>query len=250
MPLIRIIPCLDVDEGQVKKGRCFKDLRTVGDPVALAQAYDRDGADELTFLDIGATVGSRRTLIDVVRDVSRSVFVPLTVGGGVRSVEDIRELLLAGADKVSICSAAIADPLLLADAAQRFGRQCIVLSLDAKRVSSGGWHAFIRGGSRDSGLNALDWAERAVALGAGEILVNSIDGDGTGRGYDLELMRALARRVNVPLIASGGAGSVAHLVEAVQSGADAVLLASLLHNGGSSINKIKEELRREGVKTR
>jgi len=250
MPLMRIIPCLDVDEGLVKKGKQFKDLRTVGDPVSLAEGYDRDGADELAFLDIGATVGSRRTLIDVVRTVSRRVFVPLTVGGGVRSVADIRDLLLSGADKVSICSAAIADPQLLADAAEQFGRQCIVLSLDAKQVAPGRWNAFVNGGRRDSGLDALSWAEQAVELGAGEILINSIDGDGTGQGYDLELMRTLAQRLNVPVIASGGAGSTFHLVEAVRCGVDAVLLASLLHDRRMSIGEIKQELSKEGVKVR
>lgn len=250
MPLIRIIPCLDVDDGVVKKGVRFQDLRTVGDPVALAENYGRDGADELTFLDIGATVRSRRTLMDVVREVSRRVFVPLTVGGGVRSVADIRELLLSGADKVSICSAAIADPRLLAEAAERFGRQCIVLSLDAKRLGPGRWNAFINGGSRDTGLDALSWAERAVELGAGEILVNSIDGDGMGQGYDLDLMGSLAQRVNVPLIASGGAGSMSHLMEVIRCGADAVLLASVLHDRLMSIKEIKQKLREEGVKVR
>ncbi len=251
MPMIRVIPCLDVDDGVVKKGTCFQNLRCIGDPVTMAEQYDRDGADELTFLDIGATVRSRATLIDVVREVSQRVFVPLTVGGGVRSVEDIRELLRAGADKVSICSAAIRRPGLLEEAAGIFGRQCLVLSLDARRMEPGRWHAFIEGGSRDSKLDALVWAETAVRLGAGELLVNSIDGDGTGNGYDLDLMRELSRRVNVPLIASGGAGSVSHLVDAVRLGnADAVLLASLLHDGRLSITQIKKELKKEGVNVR
>lgn len=251
MPLMRIIPCLDVDDGLVKKGVRFQNLRTIGDPVTLAEAYSRDGADELTFLDIGATVKSRATLIEVVRAVSERVFVPLTVGGGIRTVSDMRELLRAGADKVSLCSAAIRRPDLLSEGAAIFGRQCLVLSLDAKRVGPGCWHAFVDGGSRDSGLDALDWAERAAALGAGEILVNSIDGDGTGQGYDIELMRALNRRVRVPLIASGGAGCMAHLLEAVRDGgADALLLASLLHDGGLTIPQIKNALRNEGVETR
>jgi cyclase len=251
MPLMRIIPCLDVDDGLVKKGCRFQNLRTVGDPVTLAEAYNRDGADELTFLDIGATVKSRSTLIDVVRAVSERVFVPLTVGGGIRTVDDIRELLRAGADKVSLCSAALRRPELLSEGAAIFGRQCLVLSLDAKRVGPGRWQAFVDGGSRDSGLDALAWAEQAAALGAGEILVNSIDGDGTGQGYDIELMQALNRRVRVPLIASGGAGCVDHLVDAVRNGgADALLLASLLHDGGLTISQIKQALREKGVETR
>jgi len=249
--MIRIIPCLDVDEGVVKKGQRFQALRNVGDPVSMAEKYDGDGADELTFLDIGATVRSRATLIEVVREVSQRVFVPLTVGGGVRSVADIRDLLRAGADKVSICSAAIRNPGLLSEAAGIFGRQCLVLSLDAKRLDEKSWHAFCDGGSRDTGLDALEWAEKAVALGAGELLVNSIDGDGLGQGYDLDLMRELSRRVNVPLIASGGAGCVAHLLAAIrQGGVDAVLLASLLHDDCLTISQIKDELKKEGVNVR
>jgi cyclase len=240
MNTVRIIPCLDVDGGRVVKGVRFSDLKDAGDPVRLARRYYHEGADELAFLDIGATPNSRNTMLKVVEAVSEAVFVPLTVGGGVRSIEDIRNLLGAGADKVAICTAALNDPGLVARGATRFGSQCIVLSVDAKRTA-GGWNAFSGGGRHDSGRDVLDWVQEAVKLGAGEILINSIDRDGTHSGYDLTLTRAVSRSVPVPVIASGGAGNVSDLLAALREGeAEAVLLASILHSGRYSIKTIKQ----------
>ena len=247
---VRIIPCLDVDKGRVKKGVKFKDIRDAGDPVELANFYNNQGADEITFLDIGATYQSRRILLDVVEKVSRQVFVPLSVGGGISSIEDMRRVLNAGADKVSLCSAALRDPSLLTQGAKLFGSQCIVLSIDAQRAGSS-WHAFVNGGRIDSGIDALQWAEQGEKLGAGEILLNSIDRDGTKAGYDLELTRKVSQRVNIPVIASGGAGNMDHMVEAAKRGnADAILLASLLHDRELGVGEIKSYLKEKGVNVR
>jgi imidazole glycerol phosphate synthase glutamine amidotransferase subunit len=249
-PAPRIIPCLDVDNGRVVKGIKFKDIRDAGDPAELAQLYNQQGADEITFLDIGATHKSREILLDVVEKVSRKVFVPLTVGGGLSTITDMRKVLNAGADKVSICSAAIRNPALLTQAARLFGSQCIVLSIDAKRVGNS-WHAFVNGGRIDTRIDALEWAKKGETLGAGEILLNSIDRDGTHAGYDLELTRKVSQSVNIPVIASGGAGSPEHMTEAVNEGkADAVLLASLLHDRQLSLPRIKKYLDKKGVNVR
>ena len=243
----RVIPCLDVDDGRVVKGIKFKEIRDAGDPVELAKFYNDQGADELTFLDIGASYKSRETMIDVVAHVSRQVFMPLTVGGGIRSVDDMRNLLLAGADKVSICTAAIKNPNLLSAGAEIFGAQCIVLSIDAKRTGDT-WHAYTHGGRYDSGVDAIAWAIKGEQLGAGEILLNSIDMDGTKQGYDLELNAKVSESVGIPVIASGGAGNVQQMADAVLIGkADAVLLASLLHFGEYTIPEIKKELETKGV---
>ena len=246
----RIIPCLDVDDGRVVKGVKFQEIRDAGDPVELSRFYNEQGADELVFLDIGASYKSRETLIDVVRQVSAQVFIPLTVGGGVRSVEDMRNMLLAGADKVAMCTSAIKNPNLLSEGAEIFGAQCIVLSIDAKRVGKT-WHAFTHGGRNDSGLDAVAWAKRGAELGAGEILLNSIDQDGTQQGYDLELNARVSELVGIPVIASGGAGNIQHMVEAITLGkADAVLLASLVHFGDYTIPQIKTYMREQGVVVR
>jgi imidazole glycerol phosphate synthase glutamine amidotransferase subunit len=247
---IRIIPCLDIDNGRVVKGVRFENIRDAGDPVELAALYDRQGADEITFLDIGATYKSREILLEVVEKVSGQVFVPLTVGGGLGSIEDMRKVLQAGADKVSICSAALRSPALLSKGARIFGSQCMVLSIDAKRVGNT-WHAFLNGGRIDSGIDAVEWAQQAEQLGAGEILLNSIDQDGTQAGYDLELTRRISTAVSIPVIASGGAGSLDHMVDVVKNGkADAVLLASLLHDRKLGLPEIKTYLKQKGVSVR
>ncbi len=246
----RIIPCLDVDEGRVVKGIKFKSIRDAGDPVELARFYNEQRADELIFLDIGASYKSRKTMIEVVRQVSAEVFIPLTVGGGIRSVEDMRNILMAGADKIAMCTSAIKNPNLLSEGAEIFGAQCIVLSIDAKREGDS-WHAYTHGGRHDSGLDAIEWAHKAETLGAGEILLNSIDMDGMRQGYDLELNARVSETVRIPVIASGGAGNVQQMAEAVQLGkADAVLLASLLHFGEYTISQIKQELQEQGVVVR
>jgi cyclase len=256
----RIIPCLDVDDGRVVKGVRFAGIVDAGDPVELARRYNAAGADELVFLDIGASYKSRDTLLDVVRRVAREVFIPLCVGGGVRSLEDMRLAMGAGADKVSVCTAALERPELLREMADAYGRQCVVLSLDAKRVSAkrvgaggdGGrprWNAFSHGGRRDTGLDALEWAVSAAELGAGEILLNSIDADGTAAGYDLELCASVLEAVPVPVIASGGAGSLEQIARAA-SLADAALAASLLHFGKATIPEIKRFLREAGLEVR
>jgi cyclase len=249
----RIIPCLDVDDGRVVKGVKFAGIADAGDPVELARRYNEAGADELVFLDIGASYKSRDTLLDVVRRVAREVFIPLCVGGGIRSLDDMRLAMGAGADKASVCTAALERPELLREMADAYGRQCVVLSLDAKRVGEADgkprWNAFSHGGRRDTGLDALAWAVRAVDLGAGEILLNSIDADGTEAGYDLELTAAVLEAVPVPVIASGGAGSLAQIARAA-SLADAALVASLLHFGKTTIPEIKDFLRGEGVEVR
>jgi cyclase len=245
---VRVIPCLDVDAGRVVKGVNFRDLRDAGDPVELAAAYDAEGADELVFLDITASSGDRETMLDVVGRTADQVFIPLTVGGGVRSVADVDRLLRAGADKVSLNTAAIARPELLAEAAQRFGSQCVVLSVDARRVAGGltPFEVTTHGGRRGTGIDAVQWAARGAELGVGEILLNSMDADGTKAGFDLELIRAVRAVVNVPVIASGGAGELAHFGPAVGAGADAVLAASVFHFGQLRIGEVKDALRRAG----
>ena len=247
---IRVIPCLDVSNGRVVKGVNFIDLRDAGDPVEQAQAYDAAGADELCFLDIGASHEGRGTIIDVVRRTAEVCFMPLTVGGGVRSAEDARALLLAGADKVAVNSAAVVRPELVADIAERFGSQCVVASVDAKRVGEG-WQLFTHGGREPTGIDALGHAVRLAKLGAGELLVTSMDRDGTRDGYDLELTRAIADAVDIPVVASGGVGNLQHLVEGVTIGhASAVLAASIFHFGEASIADAHAALRAAGLAAR
>ncbi len=248
---MRIIPCLDVKDGRVVKGVNFVDLIDAGDPVAQARVYDGEGADELCFLDIAASVENRDTLYDVVRGTAEQCFMPLTVGGGVRKVEDIRTLLRAGADKVSINTAAIARPEFVAEAAEKFGSQCIVVSIDAKGVSPGKWEIFTHGGRRGTGIDAVDWAKRVTASGAGEILLTSMDRDGTREGFDLALTRAVADAVTVPVIASGGVGTLDHLVEGIVKGhATAVLAASIFHFGIHSIRQAKAHMKAAGIPVR
>ncbi len=248
---VRVIPCLDVDAGRVVKGVNFVDLRDAGDPVELARAYDAQGADELVFLDITASSGDRATTYDVVRRTAEQVFIPLTVGGGVRTADDVDALLRAGADKVGVNTAALARPELLREAAERFGSQCVVLSVDARRCPEGvstasGWEVTTHGGRRSTGIDALEWSVRAAELGAGEILLNSMDADGTKDGYDLALIRAVRALVTVPVIASGGAGRVEDFAPAVDAGADAVLAASVFHFGDLTIPAVKDALAAAG----
>ncbi|MEV5575172.1 imidazole glycerol phosphate synthase subunit HisF [Spirillospora sp. NPDC052269] len=249
---VRVIPCLDVDAGRVVKGVNFQNLRDAGDPVELAARYDAEGADELTFLDITASSGDRSTTYDVVRRTAEQVFIPLTVGGGIRTVEDVDTLLRAGADKVSINTAAIARPEFLREAAHRFGSQCVVLSVDARRAegTASGFEVTTHGGRRGTGLDAVEWARRAEDLGVGEILLNSMDADGTKSGFDLEMIRAVRAEVSVPVIASGGAGAVGDFAPAVAAGADAVLAASVFHFGELTIPDVKAALRQEGLPVR
>ncbi len=247
---VRVIPCLDVSNGRVVKGVNFVDLRDAGDPVEQAQAYDAAGADELCFLDIGASHEGRGTIIDVVRRTAEVCFMPLTVGGGVRSAEDARALLLAGADKVAVNSAAVARPEVVADIAARFGSQCVVASVDARRTGDG-WEIFTHGGRKPTGIDALEHAVRLAELGAGELLVTSMDRDGTRDGYDLELTRAIADAVNIPVVASGGVGNLDHLVDGVREGhASAVLAASIFHFGQYSIADAHAALRAAGLPAR
>jgi len=263
MLLKRIIPCLDIDKGRVVKGTNFVDIRDAGDPVELASRYDREGADEVVFLDITASHEKRDTIVELARHCAEELFIPFTIGGGIRSEDDVRALLGAGADKVSLNSAAIADPELISACARRFGSQCVVLAIDAKRVDfppggaraaePGGayWEAYLNGGRVPTGLDAVEWAIRAVVLGAGEILLTSMDRDGTKDGYDLELTRAVADAVNVPVIASGGAGTLDHLVEVIEKGgADAVLAASIFHYREYSIRQAKEYMAARGIPVR
>jgi imidazole glycerol-phosphate synthase subunit HisF len=248
---VRVIPCLDVDAGRVVKGVNFIDLRDAGDPVEMARIYDAEGADELVFLDITASSGDRETTYDVVRRTAEQVFIPLTVGGGVRSVDDFNRLLRAGADKVGVNTAAITRPDLLAEAADRFGAQCVVLSIDARRAVTGsGFEVTTHGGRQGTGIDAVAWAAKAAELGAGEILLNSMDADGTLAGFDLELISAVRAVVSVPVIASGGAGSAADFAPAVQAGADAVLAASVFHFGQLRIGDVKQALRAAGQPVR
>lgn len=247
----RIIPCLDVDNGRVVKGINFLSLSDAGDPVTQAHRYDQEGADELIFLDITASSDKRKTVLQMVRDVADCVFIPFTVGGGISSLEDIREILLAGADKVSINTAAINDPGLISQAATRFGSQCIVVAIDAKEVSPNVWEVYTHGGRKASGLNALEWASRVEELGAGEILLTSMDSDGTKQGYDLALTSKIAGAVKIPVIASGGAGTLEHLYQALTTGkAAAVLAASIFHFGQFSIAEAKKYLADHGVLVR
>jgi cyclase len=248
---VRVIPCLDVKDGRVVKGVNFVDLRDAGDPVECAIAYDRAGADELCFLDITASHENRGILFDVVRRTAEVCFMPLTVGGGVRTIEDIRRLLLAGADKASINSAAVADRRFVRAAAEKFGSQCVVVAIDAKQAAPGRWEVFTHGGRRGTGLDALDWARRMAGLGAGEILLTSMDRDGTGSGFDIALTRAVADAVPIPVIASGGVGTLDHLVEGIRDGhATAVLAASIFHFGTFRIGEAKAHLAANGVAVR
>ena len=247
----RIIPCLDVKDGRVVKGTNFVSLRDAGDPVELAAFYDRELADELVFLDITASSDGRNTMVDVVRRTASQVFIPFTVGGGIRSVDDIRTMLHAGADKVSLNTAAVKAPELIAEGAKSFGRQCIVLAVDAKRCGAGKWEVYINGGRTPTGLDVMEWIRRGVDLGAGEILLTSMDCDGTKDGYDNELNQAVSELVEVPVIASGGAGALQHFADAlVQGKADAVLAASVFHYGEFSIRQTKEYLRSQGIEVR
>jgi imidazole glycerol-phosphate synthase subunit HisF len=249
----RIIPCLDVNAGRVVKGVNFVDLRDAGDPVEIARRYDEQGADELTFLDITASSDERDTILNVVEAVAAQVFIPLTVGGGVRSVEDVRRLLNAGADKVSINTAAVQNPQLVSDAAARYGSQCIVVAVDAKRTDSGGarWEVFTHGGRRPTGIDALEWGRQMAQRGAGEILLTSMDRDGTRKGFDLELTRAFSDALEIPIIASGGVGNLDHLAEGVIAGhADAVLAASIFHYGEFTVREAKAHMAQRGIEVR
>jgi cyclase len=253
---VRVIPCLDVDAGRVVKGVNFADLRDAGDPVEMARVYDAEGADELTFLDVTASSGDRATMFDVVARTAEQVFIPLTVGGGIRACADVDRLLRAGADKVSINTAAIARPELLGEASRRFGAQCIVLSVDARTVPVGeqptpsGWEVTTHGGRRGTGIDAVEWAARGQELGVGEILLNSMDADGTRAGFDLRMIAAVRKVVDVPVIASGGAGALEHFPPAVAAGADAVLAASVFHFGDLRIGEVKDTLRAARVVVR
>ena len=251
---VRVIPCLDVDQGRVVKGINFDNLRDAGDPVELAARYDALGADELTFLDVSASKQGRSTMLEVVRRTADQVFIPLTVGGGVRSVDDVRELLRAGADKVSVNTAAIKNPELLREMAEIFGAQCIVLSVDARRCreeyAASGFEVTTHGGTESAGIDAIEWARRGEELGVGEILLNSMDGDGTKEGFDLELLRAVRAAVTIPVIASGGAGKAADFPPAVAAGADAVLAASIFHFGEVEISDVKDALDAAGYEVR
>ncbi len=256
MPVaVRVIPCLDVDAGRVVKGVNFENLRDAGDPVELAARYDAQGADEVTFLDVSASSSGRETTYDVVRRTADQVFVPLTVGGGVRTVDDVDTLLRAGADKVGVNTAAIARPELIAEIAGRFGNQVLVLSVDARRVQGdvstpSGFEVTTHGGRRGTGIDAVEWAARAAALGAGEVLLNSMDADGTYEGFDLEMLRAVRREVGVPLIASGGASTAQDFVAAARAGADALLAASVFHFGRLTVADVKDALREAGIEVR
>ena len=248
----RIIPCLDVHNGRVVKGVNFVDLKDAGDPVQIGKAYDEAGADELVFLDITASSDARETVIDMVRKVAETVFIPFTVGGGIRTVDDFKSLLREGADKISINSSAINTPSLIAQAADKFGSQCVVVAIDAKKRPDGsGWNIYKNGGRIDVGIDAVSWAQKAESLGAGEILLTSMDCDGTKAGYDLELTRTIAEHVSIPVIASGGAGTLEHFKEALTVGkADAVLAASLFHYKELEIKEVKKYLREEGISVR
>ena len=251
----RIIPCLDVDNGRVVKGVKFVDIRDAGDPVEVARRYDREGADEITFLDITATHDNRDTIVHVVEQVASEVFIPLTVGGGIRTLDDIRRMLNAGADKVGINSAAVANPEFVREAAQRFGSQCIVVAIDAKKVSQPGeadrWEIFTHGGRKPTGIEAIGWAKKMVDYGAGEILLTSMDRDGTREGFDLPLTRAISEAVSVPVIASGGVGNLDHLADGVIKGkADAVLAASIFHFAEYTIQQAKEHMAARGIEMR
>lgn len=247
----RIIPCLDVKEGRVVKGTNFVGLRDAGDPVERAAAYDAEGADELVFLDITASFEERKAMLDVISKTAAKVFMPLTVGGGISTVEDIKNALRAGADKTSLNSAAVKNPQLLAEGARLFGKQCIVLAIDARRCGEGKWEVYVQGGRKATGLDAVEWAKQGVALGAGEILLTSMDADGTKNGYDIALTKAVSSAVNVPVIASGGAGKLEDFYDVLtEGGADAVLAASVFHYKTFTIKQVKEYLRSRGIEVR
>ena len=248
---VRIIPCLDVDKGRVVKGVRFVSLRDAGDPVTVAKLYDREGADELVFLDISASHENRGAMIHIIEEVASEIFIPLTVGGGIRSVADMRELLSAGADKIAINTAAVKDPYLISEGANRFGRQCIVVAIDAKRVGNGRFEVCTHGGRKATGIDCMEWAQKVVAMGAGEILLTSMDADGTQAGFDLELTQKVSDSVSVPVIASGGVGKLEHFLNGVRMGhADALLAASIFHFGTYSIREVKQYLREHGVVVR
>ncbi len=246
----RIIPCLDVKDGNVVKGIHFLGLKEVGDPVALAKKYYLDGADELVFLDISATVEKRKTMVEVVKKVAKEIFIPFTVGGGIQTVEDVRTMLMAGADKVSLNSAAIRNPSLIKEASERFGNQCVVLAVDAKRrKDNAGWNVYIEGGRKDTGIDCMEWIQKGVSLGAGEILLTSMDADGTKDGFDIELYKTVSKIVNVPVIASGGCGKMEDFVDALQV-SDAALAASIFHYDETSVQNVKKYLKEKGVAVR
>jgi imidazole glycerol-phosphate synthase subunit HisF len=249
--LVRIIPCLDVDAGRVVKGTRFENLRDAGDPVELAAFYDREGADEIVFYDITASHEQRNTALALARRAAEEVFIPYTIGGGVRTASDMRAMLRAGADKVSINSAAVRNPDLINESAQRFGSQCVVLSVDVKRrVSAPGWEVYLNGGRVNTGLDALSWLVEGERRGAGEFVLNSMDADGTETGYDLDLISAVAEKTSLPIVASGGAGSPEHMIAAIGAGTGAVLAASIFHFGEWSIAEVKEHMRRAGIPVR
>ncbi len=247
----RIIPCLDVKDGKVVKGINFVGIKDVGDPVECARMYNEQGADEIVFLDITATVEARKTIVDIVRETAKQVFVPLTVGGGISTIEDFSKLLRAGADKVSVNSAAIKNPQLIADAADKFGSQCVVVAIDAKRADDGTFHVYVAGGRIDTGLDAVEWAKKACELGAGEILLTSMDADGTKQGFDLELLNAVTAVVNIPVIASGGCGKLEHFSEVFEkTDADAALAASLFHYRELTVGEVKAHLKERNIPVR
>ena len=247
----RIIPCLDVNKGRVVKGVSFINLRDAGDPVELAAYYDREGADEIVFLDITASHERRKTVIEIASKASEKVFIPYTIGGGINRTDDIREILKKGADKISINTSSVENPDLIEEGARLFGSQCIVVAIDAKKISGANWEVYIHGGRTPTGIDAVDWAKKAEKLGAGEILLTSMDKDGTKEGYDIDLTYAVASSVNIPVIASGGAGRLEHLRDVIKlAGADAVLIASIFHYGEYTIRQAKEYLRSEGINMR
>lgn len=246
----RIIPCLDVNHGRVVKGKQFQNLRDVDDPVVLGKHYSESGADELVFYDITATHEARETFSDTVRAIAEELTIPFTVGGGIRKADDFRTMLLAGADKISVNSAAVMHPEIIRESAERFGNQCVVLSIDGKRNTNGGWDVFVEGGRKNTDLSVVDWARRGVELGAGEICINSMDCDGEKSGYDLELLRVLSAELPVPIIASGGAGTMSDFLEAFRAGADAALAASVFHFGEISISDLKKYLSDQGIAVR
>ncbi|MGI6730492.1 MAG: imidazole glycerol phosphate synthase subunit HisF [Anaerovoracaceae bacterium] len=247
----RIIPCLDVKDGKVVKGVNFVGIKEMGDPIEYAKEYNKQGADEIVFLDIAATEEGRGTMLDAVRKTAKNVFVPLTVGGGIRSVEDFRELLLAGADKISVNSAAIKNPQLIREASEKFGRQCVVVAIDGKKTDKGNYNVFISGGKVDTGLDVVKWAKEVAKLGAGEILLTSMDADGTKQGYDMDMLNAVCEAVNIPVIASGGCGQLSHFTELFQNTkADAALAASIFHYGDLTVGQVKKELDKNGIPVR
>jgi len=247
---IRIIPCLDVNKGRVVKGTNFINLRDAGDPVEIAERYNSEGADELVFLDITATHEGRDTTVDLVRRTAEKVFIPLTVGGGIRTLEDIRNLLNAGADKVSLNSSAVQNPQIIKEASDKFGMQCIVVAIDAKKTGNDRWNVFVNGGRIDTGLDAVEWAKKVASLGAGEILLTSMDKDGTKDGYDNELLKVISAAVRIPVIASGGAGKLEHFEQACRYGASAVLAASLFHYKELTIKQVKDYLKSKNIQVR